>query len=80
MSYVQLKAIFRAIISFKENTLRMHWDDKNSANTVEFRSNQHLSVTMTGPTKFCLHQLAGWPVTGPSFHQLQELGHGKRER
>ena len=32
MSYVQLKAIFCAIISFKENTLGMHWDDKNSAN------------------------------------------------
>ena len=32
MLYVQLKAIFRAIISFKENTLGMHWDNEHGAN------------------------------------------------
>ena len=32
MSYIQFKAIFRAIVSFKENTSGMHWDDTDGAN------------------------------------------------
>src|SRR5882762_7363511 len=37
--------------------------------TVEFKSNRHPSVTVTCLTNCCIHQFAGWPVTGQIFCQ-----------